>query len=590
MKTASDTGMTANYVYNFKGQRVFKSVNGEVSYYIYNDSGQLIAEADNKGKITSEYIFLNGNLLAKAQTHAVNVPAPQQTTINHQWKRLSFKATGANPVVFAEPASFHDQEPGVVQIQNVSDGRAEVRFAEWAYLDDRHLAENVSIMALPEGRYTMADGSIWEIGTVEIKGDRIFKRQLFSEAFPGIPTVILTAQSANDGSPYSVSAKKVSATRFRVGLYEEEKTRFSSHTPETIGYLAIYSATGAGAVEFNRVRFDYKLSTATLDHHWKTLMGYLLKIEEEKSQNREVRHKEETINILLMDGLIFAQNVSSIDGNTSTIRRKTESTPVNVAVKSDRIYYYHNSHLGTPEVMTDAEQNIVWQVSYSPFGSASVSVESVENNIRFPGQYYDAETGLHYNYFRYYDVEIGRYVTSDPIGLAGGINTYGYVGGSPLNFVDPLGLLESFTFDLNFSSSSNLTNSRGKTYSAFSGEPYARNNPTLTYIKNIGPIMKGKYYIVDRPTGGIFGPIKDWISGKNKWFALYRDDGTIDDSTPSYGLKRGNFRLHPGSISYGCITLSDQGEYKQLRNLLLKTKKEIIPNTKIPFYGTIIVK
>ena len=75
----------------------------------------------------------------------------------------------------------------------------------------------------------------------------------------------------------------------------------------------------------------------------------------------------------------------------------------------------------TPEVMTDAEQNIVWKASYSPFGSANISVESVENNIRFPGQYYDAETGLHYNYFRYYDVEIGRYVISDPIGLQGGL-------------------------------------------------------------------------------------------------------------------------------------------------------------------------
>jgi len=103
-------------------------------------------------------------------------------------------------------------------------------------------------------------------------------------------------------------------------------------------------------------------------------------------------------------------------------------------------YYFHNDHLGTPQVLTDGTGSIAWKAAYTPFGEAVISIATVQNPFRFPGQYYDQETGLHYNYFRYYNPQTGRYITPDPIGLEGGINLFAYVAGNPLNFTDPLGL------------------------------------------------------------------------------------------------------------------------------------------------------
>ena len=75
-----------------------------------------------------------------------------------------------------------------------------------------------------------------------------------------------------------------------------------------------------------------------------------------------------------------------------------------------------------------------------PFGRTQVQLGTVRNNLRFPGQYFDAETGLHYNWNRFYDPETGRYISADPIGLTGGMNLYAYVEGDPINAIDPQGL------------------------------------------------------------------------------------------------------------------------------------------------------
>jgi len=105
-----------------------------------------------------------------------------------------------------------------------------------------------------------------------------------------------------------------------------------------------------------------------------------------------------------------------------------------------RSYYVHLDPLGTPQAMTDADARLVWHAELLPFGSAVERIRDLDQRVRFPGQYQDDTAGAHYNYQRWYDPGLGRYLQSDPIGLAGGINTYAYVGGNPLRFADPLGL------------------------------------------------------------------------------------------------------------------------------------------------------
>jgi RHS repeat-associated protein len=125
----------------------------------------------------------------------------------------------------------------------------------------------------------------------------------------------------------------------------------------------------------------------------------------------------------------------------TTIRRYFYDglTPI-LMEEGGQTYQFQTDHLATPRQMTDTLGNVMWTARLDAYGKVTTETGTVVNNLRFPGQYHDRETGLYYNWHRYYSPELGRYITSDPIGLVGGLNTYAYVGGNPVGAVDPMGL------------------------------------------------------------------------------------------------------------------------------------------------------
>ncbi len=104
------------------------------------------------------------------------------------------------------------------------------------------------------------------------------------------------------------------------------------------------------------------------------------------------------------------------------------------------VTYLSTDHLSTPRVGSDSTGSEVWSWDSDAFGVGTPTGTRTVN-LRFAGQYFDAESDLHYNWNRYYDPTTGRYITSDPIGLNGGLNTFAYVGANPVMFVDPEGLI-----------------------------------------------------------------------------------------------------------------------------------------------------
>lgn len=179
--------------------------------------------------------------------------------------------------------------------------------------------------------------------------------------------------------------------------------------------------------------------------------------------------------------------------------------------RESSVTYLHHDHIGSPIAATNDAGRVVWQGRFSPYGewlpdrARAGPTDAADIRLRLPGQYHDPESGLHYNLHRYYDPQMGRYLTPDPMGLRAGPNSYLYAAGNPLSYSDPTGLL-LFAFDGTWNAPDDQSNvfNFNRLYSRQSEESTSSTRDYWNYVPGIGVRADGSR---SRLEGAIAG---DW--------------------------------------------------------------------------------
>ncbi|NPU95293.1 MAG: RHS repeat protein [Gammaproteobacteria bacterium] len=210
-----------------------------------------------------------------------------------------------------------------------------------------------------------------------------------------------------------------------------------------------------------RQRFDYNRQNRPTDY-WdngqrKARYGYnvlgqrLYKIRFDNAGNRQLTlfHYDPTGQLLTQVDWPTESGKSAAPAYQNLVWLQKRPVAVLTPDSQAPIAYIQTDHLQAPRLITDANQRIIWQWRSDAFGVGMADADPdqdgqvFEFNLRFPGQYFDEESRLFYNYHRHYNPEIGRYTQADPIGLLGGVNTFGYVRANPANSIDRFGLYDT---------------------------------------------------------------------------------------------------------------------------------------------------
>jgi len=373
------SGIVTNYGYNHQRQRLSKQQGVDVSHYLYDLNGRLVATLDDQGTVHEEYVYANEFEQTPIQ-HRLYDDTEDNTVESRQ-------ALTKSEALIADPVNGQGQCEGY----------------------ERTEAERTNSNALFDNN---------TLATVPVGNEVFMMKAPRTDVSAFIPILFLwyfdESEQAADPIDITTTESEVDNTQIEIVVPTE---------PEGDA-------------------LDYIVDVATT----KRSLNNGPDIARHCIQQGQT---SVNLNNLPLNGTNIYIRVWSKKANGDWVYEdyELETEAKTPATKQVTRSYIVSDHLDTPRFIYDDEKVLTWRWASDGFGRQAANDDpdddgyQVNFNLGFPGQYDDLESGLVYNWNRYYDPNTGRYVTSDPIGLGGGLNTYGYVGGNPVNSADPTGLV-----------------------------------------------------------------------------------------------------------------------------------------------------
>jgi RHS repeat-associated protein len=432
-KSGSSTDLTETYTYDTgtdgKGRLVETSDANQSLTWVYDAYGEVTSKKQIVAGVTLSvgYAYTNADLTTLTTPSGQTIVYGYNT--NHQVTSVTVNGAALLTSATYEPL-------GSVNGWSWGNGTSEVR----AYNTDGNLAQVNAIEA-----HTYAYDNALRISGITNSSNSALSWTYGYDLLDRITSGAATSTTL--GWTYDADGNRLTQTGSVAGTYTPSTTsnRLNSitgspartYTYDAAGHTLTYASDTFTFYDDGRMK-TAKVGSSTTTYVYNALGQ---RIEKSGGTAGTVLMSYDQAGHILGEysstGALVQETVWMGDIPVATIRPNGSSVSV---------YYVHADHLNAPRMVTQPSTNdIAWRWDTDPFGTASpnqnpAGLGTFSYNLRYPGQYYDVETGLNQNYLRDFDPATGRYVESDPIGLKGGINTYAYATGSPVLYTDRLGL------------------------------------------------------------------------------------------------------------------------------------------------------